>query len=306
MLGISLDLDPLDCYRRIHGLSPTSGGPDPVLSLAVERFVELLASLGMRGTLFAVGETLAAAEPRRALVGAARAGHEIGNHTWSHPYDLSRLPPEKIEREIRLAQEAILEAVGEPPVGFRAPGYLLGRHVLEKLGPLGIRYDASALPSPAYQTAKAAAVLGLWLRGRPSQAVLGDPREAFGPRLPYRPALERPYRRGAAALVELPISAVFGIPLVGGVLAWAGPAWARRLGQLVARRPFVHLELHGVDLLDPVRDGIEPELGGLADLRLSLDRKRSSILSFLEGLGNAHSAAPLRDVAFKFRAGEPS
>ena len=53
------------------------------------------------------------------------AGHEIGNHSYSHPYfcgPRSGLRPGKfIERELRLAQEAIGQHVGARPNWFRAP-----------------------------------------------------------------------------------------------------------------------------------------------------------------------------------------
>ena len=48
------------------------------------------------------------------------AGHEIGNHTDSHPY-LHFKPADFIFRELALAQQSIQSAVGVTPVWFRAP-----------------------------------------------------------------------------------------------------------------------------------------------------------------------------------------
>jgi peptidoglycan-N-acetylglucosamine deacetylase len=49
-----------------------------------------------------------------------RRGHEIGNHTDTHPR-LDFKPPEFIYREMSLAQEAIRRHTGATPAFFRAP-----------------------------------------------------------------------------------------------------------------------------------------------------------------------------------------
>jgi len=51
---------------------------------------------------------------------AARAGHEIGNHSHTHPYLFLRSPG-AIEADIRRAQQAIESATGVRPGCFRAP-----------------------------------------------------------------------------------------------------------------------------------------------------------------------------------------
>jgi peptidoglycan/xylan/chitin deacetylase (PgdA/CDA1 family) len=48
------------------------------------------------------------------------AGHEIGNHSYSHPYLFLRSPA-AIETELRRAQDTIENRTGAAPVWFRAP-----------------------------------------------------------------------------------------------------------------------------------------------------------------------------------------
>jgi len=50
----------------------------------------------------------------------AAAGHEIGNHSYSHPY-LFRLSPASIAVELRRAQDTIHAHTGAMPRWFRAP-----------------------------------------------------------------------------------------------------------------------------------------------------------------------------------------
>ena len=285
--AVSIDLDPLDCYRALYGLPRAELRLDPVYTTAVARFCALLDELGARGTLFAVGRALAVAEHAGQLRAAAAAGHEIGNHSFSHRYDLWRLAPAAIDAEVGRGAAAVERAVGRRPLGFRAPGYLLGAHLLERLGRAGYAYDASMLPSPVYPALKAAARGWLRLRGRPSAARLGDPREALGPAGPYRPDGQRPWRRGGAPLLELPVGRLGPLPLTGSLLALAGPRAAAGLGRLAARGGWVQLELHGVDLLDIAGDRLDPALGVQPDLRIPWPRKAEAVRRFCSALIDA-------------------
>jgi hypothetical protein len=296
ILSVSIDLDPLWCYRRIYGLEPIRQA-DPVTRVATERFCELTDSLGLQGTLFVVGRALEDPAAGAAVRRAHSSGHEVANHTFSHPYDLSRSTASAIKAEIEKGAQAIEAACGEKPKGFRAPGYLLGSRVLEQAASAGMVYDSSILPSPVYQGVKAAAVsvLGLW--GRPTKAVLGDPREAFAPTRPYRPDLSRPWKRGAGPLLELPISSLLGVPLIGSLLATAGPRLAPYLAAVAARSGFVNLELHGVDLMDLEADGLDPALGVQRDLRLPWRKKAETIAIFIRSLLQTHRPMPLHEAA---------
>ncbi|MEU4326446.1 MULTISPECIES: polysaccharide deacetylase family protein [Nonomuraea] len=81
----------------------------------------LLSTLGKnkaKATFFLMGKHV---ELRPALVKRmAREGHEIGNHTWSHP-SLPTLFDEEITQELRATQEAISSLTGRTPRMFRPP-----------------------------------------------------------------------------------------------------------------------------------------------------------------------------------------
>lgn len=92
-------------------------GPDerntPVL-------LDLLKECGVKATFFVVGEKV-----RRFpdLVRRMRdEGHQIGNHTWSHPQaSFWCAGPWRTQREIMRCQEAVRDVTGEAPKLFRAP-----------------------------------------------------------------------------------------------------------------------------------------------------------------------------------------
>ena len=75
------------------------------------------------------------------------AGHEIGNHSFSHEPWLHLYSRQQVRNEIIRAEEAIQAATGQLPRGFRGPGYSLSRDVLEVLADREYLYDASTFPT---------------------------------------------------------------------------------------------------------------------------------------------------------------
>lgn len=302
--AISVDLDPLTAYYEIHGL----GAPPPqvsatILKKALPRFAELFAEAGVPATIFIVGRDLHNVPDAGPVLRAmAEAGCELGNHTYSHPYELNRLPEQVVDAEVRKAHRIVVELVGEPhqPVGFRAPGYGLGAKVLRVLCNQGYRYDSSMLPSPPYYLAKAAVMAGMFFRGRSSRSVMGDPRFLTCPLMPYRPDPTQPWRQGLAPLVELPVAVlpVSRVPAIGTLLAVAAEPVRRFILRTMAGRPFFNLEMHGIDLSDAVEDRIPTELAGRQpDLRVPFLQKRGRFLTTLQELKRTHQFMTLRDAA---------
>jgi peptidoglycan/xylan/chitin deacetylase (PgdA/CDA1 family) len=90
-------------------------GPDPDWT---PRVLDVLAREGVRAAFFLIGQRARRApEIARRIAGA---GHDLGNHTWSHR-SLWRCGPAHTEREIQDGHTAIADAAGEPPRFFRPP-----------------------------------------------------------------------------------------------------------------------------------------------------------------------------------------
>src|SRR5690606_41985806 len=120
---------------------------------ALPRLERLFESEGIPATFFAIGSDLDETNAAR-LASLARAGHEIANHSFGHRYDLTRLDRASIRREIERGMDAIERACGVRPEGFRAPGYTITDTVFEVLEELGVAYDSSVFPCPAYYAPK--------------------------------------------------------------------------------------------------------------------------------------------------------
>lgn len=299
--AISVDLDSIHCYYRIHALGePPAELDNAIFAHALPRAQALFARHRLRVTWFVVGSDVARhPDNRRTLQDLARNGDELANHSFSHPYDLAKRSPEFIEDEIASCDRVLREIAG-PVRGFRAPGYDVSPAVFDVLAQLGYRYDSSVFPSPPYYVAKAAVMGAMAMLRRPSGAVLTDPRLLMAPPDPYRPAMTAPWRRGQAPFVELPIATTPGLRAhaIGTVLVIA-PTWLReRIIAAMAGRPFWNLELHGIDFADAAQDELPAKLiERQPDLKIPIDDKLERLDRVLETVTRRWDIATLAEVA---------
>ena len=97
-------------------------GPNQKLT---PRLLDLLAEHHIHVTFFVLGEN--AEQHPEILQRAAREGHEIGNHSWSHP-NLAKLSEENVRSQIKRTEELITNITGSRPAVFRPPYGSLTTH----------------------------------------------------------------------------------------------------------------------------------------------------------------------------------
>ncbi|MFQ3670251.1 MAG: polysaccharide deacetylase family protein [Verrucomicrobiia bacterium] len=106
--------------RSVPGVGPYvsltfDDGPHP---LHTPRLLDILAREGVLATFFVIGKNV------QSYPGVAQRivaeGHEIANHTWSHP-DLMLLAESRVAEEIERCQTVIQEVTGRTPTLFRPP-----------------------------------------------------------------------------------------------------------------------------------------------------------------------------------------
>jgi peptidoglycan/xylan/chitin deacetylase (PgdA/CDA1 family) len=115
-------------------------GADPSLSVGYPALFALLERYSVRATFFIEGWN--GVHHPEAVAEIVERGHELGMHGWLHER-WSELPPSE-ERELaQRATEALEDASGTRPRGFRAPGGSRSGHTEEILYELGYLYDAS-------------------------------------------------------------------------------------------------------------------------------------------------------------------
>ena len=287
LASLSVDLDGISHYHAIHGLQPLATNAPArhaVYDLALPRIDDFCRAHGLTSTLFAIGTDLERPKNGTILRGLSERGHAVENHSHSHRYDLSRLSRTELQQDITKAQDAITQATGRTPQGFRAPGYTINDVVLDVLDELSFLYDSSVFPCPFYYGAKVMIIAGMRVLGRTSASIIDTPRVVAAPSRPYRPGTPW-FVHGQRSLVELPIQVTprLRLPLIGTSIGLAGPTVSRILAQACADEPLVNIELHGIDFLD-ASDGLEHLVPYQSELRIPLARRLDALTAVVETL----------------------
>lgn len=146
LASISLDLDNQWTYMKIHGDDGWELYPS-YLDIFVPHVLDVLDELELKITFFIVGKDTERLENRAFLKMITDRGHEVGNHSYNHESWLQTYSYEKIEKEIREAEEAIESVTGQRTRGFRGPGFSWSKDLLKVLENRGYQFDASTLPT---------------------------------------------------------------------------------------------------------------------------------------------------------------
>jgi len=107
-------------------------GPDPYYTPQV---LDILEQYGVNATFFCLGRQVVAYP--NIVKQAYKAGHVIGNHTWTHP-DLAVLSAAEILSQLNCTSHAIQEITGVRPAFFRPPYGVFNKQALMQASHLGI------------------------------------------------------------------------------------------------------------------------------------------------------------------------
>jgi len=99
-------------------------GPDPTFT---PQILKILKKNEVKGTFFTVGKQIVRfPEVARMIVSD---GHEIANHTYSHPY-LNNLNLDQFHEELEKAHQTIMEYTKKEPTLFRPPGGFYNQDII--------------------------------------------------------------------------------------------------------------------------------------------------------------------------------
>jgi hypothetical protein len=210
LASLSLDADNKWSYLKTHGDPGWESFPS-YLDVLVPRVLNFLAQRKLLITFFVVGQDAALDKNRDALTAIAGDGHEIGNHSFSHEPWMHLYDREKIEDEIRKAEEHITRVTGQRPLGFRGPGFSFSDAILDVLRRRGYLYDASTLPTYLGPLARLYYFFNAHLNAdelERRRSLFGSFRNGFRPLKPYRWG-------GKDGLLEIPVTTmpIFRVPI---------------------------------------------------------------------------------------------
>ncbi len=208
---LSLDLDNQWSYMKTHGDAGWESFPS-YLDVLAPRVLSALAQWNLKITFFVVGQDAALERNHEALQSLAAGGHELGNHSFHHEPWIAQRSKSEIDDEIHRAHDAIGQATGLAPVGFRGPGFAWSESLFETLVKLGYRFDASTLPTYLGPLARLYYFRSAKLSSQEKTEraeLFGNLHDGFRPVKPYS------WRLGmGATLLEIPVSTIpiFKIP----------------------------------------------------------------------------------------------
>ena len=112
--------EPAISFNSVHVDGPYiamtfDDGPSAALT---PKLLDLLAARHIKATFFVIGENVA--EHPEIVARAAREGHEIANHSWSHP-NLGKMSQEGVRSQLQRTDDAIKSAIGKSPTLLRPP-----------------------------------------------------------------------------------------------------------------------------------------------------------------------------------------
>ena len=109
-----MHIDKVETGRKMLAFT-FDDGPDPVHT---PELLELFRAYGAKATFFVIGSALER-HPDIART-ACDEGHELGNHTYSHP-DLTKLGEDEMRTELAKTERLLADITGEATRTFRAP-----------------------------------------------------------------------------------------------------------------------------------------------------------------------------------------
>lgn len=296
---ISVDMDNYAEYSRL--VDPTGSGEGPTFYDAVPRFLDLFDQYGLKATFFMVGRDASESEHRKRIREIAERGHEVGNHSYTHPYNFRQLDHQQREREIADAEKAIADITGDKPVGFRTPSGDLDTDTLAMLFERGYEYDSSVFPTPV--------MWAFMLYGkffiRESNYQLGEWSAIFAPPRPYIPSRDRLHRErkpgdGAPLIVEIPHSVVPGIrvPFYNTLLRLMGrrafDACVRAYGR---QHPELSILMHLIDLVDLEGTSLGRAISDAPGLGIPFWKRQRFAQHLMSTVATLGEPATLREIA---------
>ena len=154
-----------------------------------EQILEALAVNDAHATFFVIGSVVR--ENSDILLQMVAAGHEVGNHTWSHPRLAEDCDDDRVRKELSRTNDVLTEILGVPPRRFRAPRYNVDARVQAVAADLGLRHTHGDVTPPDWnprcssqfiatyvlQQARHGAVIGLHDGIPPSERTSGKTRQ---------------------------------------------------------------------------------------------------------------------------------
>ncbi len=288
--SLNINFDSMcECLKLSEASVQSTEIKDPSFFEIADRFFALADEFGAKLTIFVIAQDLLNKKNLIQVRRWAESGHEVGNHTFSHPQNLAELKPNQIFKEIKKAHDIIGDCIGHAPKGFISPAWSYSPVQAEILTELKYQYDTSLFPSflmPLVQ-------LKLRFKSQVDKTTIPVvrkdlPGSLFGSRQPYFVSKERPWENNARAgkLLMLPLP----------VTRWRIPIWhsmsficqkahyEKALNSALDTSTSFYYLMHPADLVDPEKDcnHLNPMIKSIERFNIPISQKIANLRNALK------------------------
>jgi len=254
-------------FYQIGGIKYDQSDLESFYETFLNRTFEFFEKYNLKVTFFMVGNELEnSGIIRNLILQAGNLGHEIENHSYSHPFGLAGLSDDEITAEINKCSDIIFKLTGLRPVGFRAPGYSINTKIINILKENGFKYDSSgfwSIMNPVLEY------------GHKFMFKNGLKNEGFGyvtGKIPHEPYftdqndwLRKDNSDGHFLEIPLPRTKFFGLPFYNNINLWAPDLYSNIISKTIRRKKLIYL-FHAIEFVD-LSDNVPSALSSHPNLK---------------------------------------
>jgi peptidoglycan/xylan/chitin deacetylase (PgdA/CDA1 family) len=290
-LIVSIDVDsPIKLlnFYKINDVSFNLSNLESFYKTAWSRALEFFDKQNVKASFFVVGDELENSELiKKIVLQAHKAGHEIENHTYSHPYGLANLAEEKIKKEILLCNQIVEKITGITPLGFRSPGYSVNSKVINIAAGLGLKYDSSGFWSIMNPVLKI--FNRMMFKNGLNNADFGCVDKKLK-QYPYSPSLKNWLipEVGSRKFIELPFSRtnVLSLPFYNNFNLWTPSIYSNYISKKIDK-PYIMYLFHIIEFMD-LSDGVPKELAVHPNIKTPVKNKLQNSERILSNLARQY------------------
>jgi hypothetical protein len=310
LLGcVSIDVDTLSSIYKGKGCRRAGGYTYLELRQGLENLARFFEGYSIKTTLFMVGNDLLVPASHASLRATVQAGHEVANHSMTHPQGFRWLTKEQKEREIADMGDVCQRVLGVKPVGFRSPGWNIDDSTISVLVNQHYWYDSSLFPTYLMPFMKLTHWWSMRRQGKHERTTMGQLKYMFAPLQPYRTDAVSLARPGGGDLVEFPLSVTpfLRIPFFATTLLLSGFDFYEKLYRSIRKRALpIHFQFHLSDFVDYNTPELQEQMPvgekGVylpQALNVTLQQKWDLFKQMMDLLTSEYQFFTLRDLSIK-------
>lgn len=114
-------------------------GPNPTVT---KQILNILDEYNIKATFFMIGNNVK--QYPEIAQDVYKRGHEIGNHTWSHPV-LTKLPLDEAKKQYTSTEDILVQTIGDNSTVFRAPYGAINEDIKESIPTISVSWSLDTL-----------------------------------------------------------------------------------------------------------------------------------------------------------------